>query len=276
MTSSVDMSKVGIDIKASALASKAGLFDVSVFSIARVLGMLLAVLSILGTIGFIGFGVRLEFGSADERIGTPKASYADFEKERSSIKAAQDNHQADSTLEQKEKEAQQAQAEVEFEKKLKPRLDSILANLTIYSEKLGIGNPSAKAVGVYVRNMMRSIANDSGEEMAWSFVSSLDKATTDLAAAGERISHFTSDDPRRTGWDTYVQWYANAYLSDLLKEQQRVLEEKNRVDQQKKQAESYFKAAAALVGAFGLATIILVLLRIERNTRGVRGRSLDQ
>jgi hypothetical protein len=109
------------------------------------------------------------------------------------------------------------------------------------------------------------VGKDDG--LAWGYVEGLEKAAADLAADGGRLAKLGVGDARRVHWDQFLQWYTLAYREQIGAEERRIATERMSVENGKSQAVMDFYKAAAAFGVFVLATILLVLLRIERNTR---------
>jgi hypothetical protein len=206
---------------------------------------------------------------SNPNVRTPTTTYDDFrhmtETRRSDITPAG----PDTTLEQKEAAAAVAAAEADFEKRLKPHLDAIVASLVSYAAKTDQAKPAAQAVGDYVRSTMRQAAQFPSQDdlLAWGYVEGLEKATHDLAADAERLSKLEVNDPRRVRWDTFIDWYTQQYIQQTNAEFQRINAERAKAIADAAEAPTFFYAGAVAFGVFILATLLLLLLRIELNTR---------
>jgi hypothetical protein len=213
-------------------------------------------------------GVSKLTNRPDMRVHRPTTAYSDFQ-------AAQASH-TDSkpapnarTLEQRldEAGAERASAEAEFEKLLKPHLDTIVSTLATYAAKTSQGKPAGQAVGDYVRSSMQQIGRSGQANLAWNYVEGLDKATGDLAADADSLAKLEINDPRRVRWDTFLDWYTEQYTQQLSAELERIDAEKAKALSDVAEAPLFLYGAAVAFGIFVLGTIILVLLRIELNTR---------
>ena len=56
----------------------------------------------------------------------------------------------------------------------------------------------------------------------WGYVDGLEKATSDLAADGDRLSKLQVEDPRRVRWDKFIDWYTQQFSWEINAELQRI------------------------------------------------------
>ena len=105
------------------------------------------------------------------------------------------------------------------------------------------------------------------DELAWKYVEGLSKATRELASDGDRIAKLETTDPGRVRYDAFLDWYTKSYVQQVRAELQRIEAEKVRALASLAEAPMFFYAAAIAFGIFVLGTMLLVLLRIEGNTR---------
>jgi hypothetical protein len=237
------------------------------FGIVRWFGLFLTVVALVLVI-LNGIGALSKVsGSVDEHLRRPATGYADFQRtvEISAQTAA--GGTVDPTVQRKEQEVARAQAELDYERHLKPHLDAIVASLSSYATAVDVGKPSAEPVGNFIRQNMATFTIGKDDGLAWGYVEGMEKAVSDLAADGGRLAKLGVGDARRAHWDQFLQWYTAAYRGQIDQEQRRIATERASVASGKAEAILDFYKAAAAFGVFVLATILLVLLRIERNTR---------
>ncbi len=247
------------------------------FTLVRWFGLLVTALALVGVVVSCLVAVGKMTSKANEHMRQPTATYADYMQVKEHDQAVHTTANVDDTLERKEQEAAKAAAEVEYLRRLKPHLDLILNNLTLYAAKVDVGKPSAQAVGDYVRRNMTEISSiNNNEDLAWGYVDSLEKASTDLTADGERIAKFGINDARRVRWDEFIAWHANAFKEQIVQEKRRINGENIRIAEEKASALFNLYAAGGAFAVFVTATILLVLLRIERNTRATPIKSVSE
>jgi hypothetical protein len=240
------------------------------YSIVRWFGLLITTTALVVAILAAVSGLTKLFPHANTNVRTPSATYDDLRRMTEAQRSTEDKSPAksDNTLQQKEAAATAAAAEADFERRLKPHLDAIVGNLTSYAGKLDQAKPSAPAVGDYVRSNMQQIGRVVGyETLTWGFVEGLDRATHDLAGDAEYLSKLDSDDPRRIRWDRFLDWYSQQYRQQIDAELRRINAEQTKAVAEAADAPGYLYAGAVAFGIFILATLLLLLLRIELNTR---------
>ena len=142
----------------------------------------------------------------------------------------------------------------------------IISNLASYAAKTNQAKPAAQAVGDYVRSSMQQF-DHFGQAVPLEYVEDLEKATGDLAANANSLAKLANSDPRRARWDTFLVWYTGQYAQQLSVEVDRIDAQKTKALADAAEAPMLLYGAAIAFGIFVLGTIILVLLRIELNTR---------
>ncbi|MGC1776703.1 MAG: hypothetical protein WBB34_02070 [Xanthobacteraceae bacterium] len=201
-------------------------------------------------------------------IQKPTTTYDDFRRSMDATRTDTTETGSDTTLEKKETDAATAAAAAEFERRLKPHLDAIVGNLTSYSEKVNQAKPSAQSVGDYIRSNMKNLVTLTDDEgMEWGYVDGLEKATHDLAADGERLSRLGSDDPRRVRWDNFLDWFSRQYAAEIQANLERINAERARSVADAAEAPRFIYAGAVAFVVFIFGTLLLLMLRIEMNTR---------
>jgi hypothetical protein len=201
-------------------------------------------------------------------IRNPSTTYEDFKRETEARRTDRTQTGTDTTFQQKQAAATNAASEAEFERRLKPLLDAIVASLVSYSEKVNQPKPSAQAVGDYVRSNMQQVLRSTHDDgIQWDYVEHLEKAAHDLAADSDRLSKLGSDDPRRVRWDTFLDWFTRRYNQQIQTEIQRINSEVEAAIANAAEAPALFYASAVAFGFFICGTLLLLVLRIEMNTR---------
>jgi hypothetical protein len=205
---------------------------------------------------------------ASGSIRNPSTTYEDFKRETEARRTDRTQTGTDTTLQEKQAAAASAAAEAEFERRLKSHLDAIVASLVSYSEKVNQPKPSAQAVGDYLRSNMQQVLRSTHDDgIEWDYVERLEKAARDLAADGDRLSKLGSDDPRRVRWDAFLDWFTHQYSQGIQAEIQRINSEVDAAIVNAAQAPGLFYAGAVAFSFFICGTLLLLLLRIEMNTR---------
>jgi hypothetical protein len=173
------------------------------------------------------------------------------------------------TLEHKliDSAAERKAAEDASAKLLRQHLDAIVSNLTSYAAESGQAKPAGQAVTDYVRSNMQQIESFGQANLPLEYVEGLDRATGDLAVDADSLAKLDIHDPRRVRWDTFLTWYSDQYIGRLSAEFLRINNEKEKALSDTAEAPLFLYGAAVAFGIFVLGVIVLVLLRIELNTR---------
>ena len=216
---------------------------------------------------FRSISLHTLMSTVDDSIHPPTLSYEDYRRNLEASQVTKAQSGTDTTLQIKEQQEKQAKENVDYERKLKPHLDAILANLAKYAATIQAAKPSEEGVDNFVRENMRNIHDDWSDVLTWKYVDGLEKATADLAADGERLAKFPVDDPRRVRWDEFLTSYTNEFKKLITDDSIRIQTDHKQAAVDKAQALLILYAAGAVFFIFVIATILLVLLRIERNTR---------
>jgi hypothetical protein len=259
-----------MDTTSSSLPPTAVRMEQRFFSIVRGFGLIVTAAALIGACVLGIMALKQATSSADETVRKPTASYADYQ--RVLDKNAQANTASgaggDTTLQRKEAEAARANAELELEHRLQPHLDVIMASLNSYATAVDVPKPDAQHVKDFIRQMQTQITTATNNDaLGWGYVEGLEKSTKELAADAGRIAKMDAGDARRVRWDQFLQWYYNAYVNQINLEERRIQGERSNAELQKAGALVQLYLAAGAFGVFVMATILLVLLRIERNTR---------
>ena len=254
-------------VASEAIATPSVRMEHRFFSLVRWFGLILTVVA-LALVILNGVGALTKVsGSVDEHLRRPAIGYGDFQRIIQTEARTAAGSDIDPTLQRKEQEVARAQADLDFTRRLQPHLDAIVASLATYATAVDVAKPSAQAVGDFVRQNMATLTNGKDDGLAWGYVEGMQGAVSDLAADGGRLAKLGLGDVRRAHWDQFLQWFTTAYREQIDREQRRISAERAAVAAGKSEAVYDFYKAGAAFGVFVLATILLVLLRIERNTR---------
>lgn len=241
------------------------------FSIVRWFGLIIATLALSGAVIAFVIGGSKFLIHPNSSFKNPNPKYDDFQQSAEAQRAPRVTpNSSDNTLRDKEAAAAAAAADAEYERKLKPHLDAIVSHLETYAARTDQPKPSSQAVGDRVRSMMKDLQRLTGDtSLSWSFVEGLERATQDLSNDADRLSKLAVDDPRRVRWDRFLEWYARQFNEQIATQLQRREAERLKAIAEAAEAPMYFYAGAVAFGAFILTTVLLLLVKIESNTRPV-------
>jgi hypothetical protein len=240
------------------------------FSIARWFGLITTALALAAAIIAALVGASKLFNLPDTKIRTPTTSYQDFRQNTEASRQSNSQTNVNRAPTQKESAAGQASVESQFEKfenQLKPYLDAVVTNLGVYATKTDQAKPSSQAIANYIRSKMQEIDRYGASDLSWKYVEGLSKAGFDIASDGDRIANLELSNPGRVRWDSFLDWYTKSYVEQVTSDLARIDAEKIRTLSMAAEAPKFLYAAAIAFSIFVLGTILLVLLRIELNTR---------
>ena len=113
----------------------------------------------------------------------------------------------------------------------------------------------------YLKNISKNIISISDENKAINFFNSL------AVDSNKLVEYYELFENKKTKPEDYIQWYYLEYYNQIVAENQRIFEKKNQRDIDKIEAFTLITQAAIAFGIFIGLTIVLVLFKIELNTR---------
>jgi len=238
------------------------------YGIVRWFGLVGATAALAIALIAVFIGIFKVTHSPDTTVHRPSVGYADFRRAAELSRA--DNQPANQKvieLHDRNEAAAREAAEAEFEKRVTMHINAIVSKLASYASKTNQAKPAGEAVADYVRSGMQRIGRFGQENLPLQYLEDLDKATGDLEAHAHSLAKLETSDPRRVRWDNFLYWYTDQYEKQVSAELERIGAEKRKAFVDAAEAPMFFYAAAIAFVFFVLGTIILVLLRIELNTR---------
>jgi hypothetical protein len=210
----------------------------------------------------IGFGVyavtKLTSHPVDETIKAPKVSPENFFKKSNN----EANETSASSIEKKSAiEPTKDEVVLAAEKSAK----TVVKNLNdCTSQIIGTKTDYYQVDGVekvFKNSFSNQIIEVADEKKAIEFFDAIAKDSAEMVKNSQKFKE-SKQEP-----STYVDWYFNDYLDQLKSEKSRIDEEKRAKEIAKMESMSYVYLAAVAFVIFVSFTIILVLFRIELNTR---------
>jgi hypothetical protein len=258
-----------VDTDHEAAPSLGAKIEVRFFQITRWFIFLCASISAVVAVFFLVQSLYGWSQSPDRSVSVEPPRYSSFTEMVVKKKAAAPATALDGVVRQKEKQAAAAQADLEFEKKLQPLVDKIFSNLSVYATATEQSAPLADGIRSYLKQKMRQVqgVSQGKESLQWSYAEGLVKVTADLSDASGKLSRLAVDDPQRAEYVDVIEWYSKSFIERIQSEHNRIRSEEQAASVAKVEAVAHIVAAASAFGGFAAFTIILVLLRIERNTR---------
>lgn len=219
------------------------------------------IVAIIGGLGFAGGWMT----GVDERIEHPQPGFAEY---RESVKPAPKKaHEDDSaaTSEGKRDKLDNQISELVFD---------MVKKIGQYAERAEQRDVSPQGIREWVDDFGSAfLEREDTRTFLTRLNQSLDQDLLQPALAGSdgiktaKIPGLERSDGDYVDWAEYLQWYSSAYMADYQNELERIAAEQH--EQQKARQESLSSAmvAGGAFIVFLLATLVLLLVRIELNTR---------
>jgi hypothetical protein len=235
------------------------------FTVIRWFGLVCATLSIFAALAMISSAGYKFTRTSHETIlpETPRYSTYKDTIERQKQEKIQQGKQ-NSAISQKQQQAESAQAELDFEKKLQPFIDRIYTNFTKISDQEG--GIDADSLRNYIKKNMDRVREGFPEhdDFQWKFIDGLAKLSDDVIAD----KNLPVNEKGKVDYmGTVFAWYTSSYFGNINDEISRMQHEVKKVEAIKADAGNDMTIAAFAFAAFSALTLLLVLLRIEHNTR---------
>lgn len=230
---------------------------VGVFSyIAAALALLAAVA--LAIIGGTQLGKRV-----DNTIQKPSPTVDGFLREQKA--ALQDQRQRNAPNASPSNESARKAATAAFQAKLSPLLTRIVSALDTFAEQTAQEKVRRDGLENYLIKQTPELQGDTYLE----FLSSFAKEAEDLAGRAPQIARLPVDDPAYTRWQDFVTWFVTSYMEQYRAEQVRIQQERAEQAAGRIEALTTLGTAASAFLIFVFFTMILLLVKIEENTRRV-------
>ncbi|MGS0497416.1 hypothetical protein ACU8V4_09550 [Pseudoalteromonas mariniglutinosa] len=155
--------------------------------------------------------------------------------------------------------------QLEYNKKVDMYFSSIEQNINVFAN--ATKDISVKEYGSnQLKNTLKQVDSQYSIE-PYHFFETLLEFTEDLGDSGDFVSSLKDGDTRKINWIDSVTWFINNYKSEIssIAESKRYAESKNSENQEER---LYIAILIGLLfGGFVTYTMVLALLRIEKNTR---------
>ncbi len=233
------------------------------FSIVRKFCMLIASISIIVVVAFSLLSLSDYMSSVDEDISEADVSYSErkdkLQRKHDLTYTSKDS--SGSSTEQKERRLKTDSESLEFEKKFDK----------IYQEIVIVINGYAKIVGDHAANTKYDLrkwflGKDEGN-FNLSYMEDLKDFVEDMRDDADEVKTLKADDIRRVSWDDQIKWFFKKQDAHWNAELERIESERVEVMVNKAKALTQLMVVGVAFGLFMCFVIMLVLIRIESNTR---------
>ncbi len=234
----------------------------SFFSIVRKFCLLIASISLLVVALWLLLSLNGYMASVDEDHSDPDVSYNDY-KEELQIKYDQTyattGQSGSSKTEQKERKLIADSERLEFEKEFDKYYNEFVITVNEYAKIVG-DDPVHDGVRDFLLKMAVE-DNDLG------FMDDLNDFVEDMRDDANEVKTLNADDVRRTEWLTSLNWWLDARKQHTQTELARINYERAQAMDSKAEALTQLMVVGVAFALFMYFVIMLVLMRIESNTR---------
>ena len=237
------------------------------FKIVAYISFFWATISIIAAILIAtGTGVKVMDALGGPDVEAQETSYSylaeELEKEEEQKYAVNDDN---ASYEKAVKESNEEQkAREERAKLIDDYFKQFEVNINAYAKELGQESVSSSGKRSQLKSMFTQLDNEVENNAFWK---DLIRFTEDLADDASSLEELKKEDARKIEWMTALKWFTQRYAKNLEAQEQAAQQQDKKIA---KTLDSIGPQLIAIGVAFGLFmnfTMILALLRIERNTR---------
>ena len=227
------------------------------FTIVRILGAFIASLSLLAVVSGGIMAYNQLTSAADTEIKTPQVEFSSFEKESApSADGNEQNYEEDKSIQKNVVDGDTSDYEKQFDK----YFTKIVDNINKYAEKYNVGTVNEEPLKNYLNGQLENYDAD----LALSYMHQLTTITAQLLTSPNAKNTITGEPMK---WDELITWFNNKFQQQVSLEQERVQSEEMEAASDKIAGLTTLGVVGASLFVFMFFTMVLVLLRIESNTR---------
>ena len=226
------------------------------FTVVRTSGLLIAFVAIIATLIFGVVGGSMMLASADSELSVNPSSLASYQELLSPNKK--------SPVSETPKEIEVNEDKI-FNEEMEGISGAIHENFTQYASDLKQqGVVDKKRVFAVLQNM---VSNVDDHDVRRSFFNGLKQVSADLLLKAPELKKLPPSDQRRVRWMGVLEWYQKDFMTNLQEENQRVSVERIEASLSNAKGMVYLGIASGFLLLFMFFTLMLAMLRIEKNTR---------
>jgi len=235
------------------------------FSIVRTFCMGVATLAVLVFLATITASAFKFTSTADTDAKKPEIMYQNYQAELEDTYNQRYESEDDSsdTQQSKSDQLEQESRELEIRKKFMATFTLVEQNINVYARM--VGDKPTSDYPTLDRIVARRLIDP--DKPDYTLLNQLLTFTEDLKNKAAELSKLESNDPRKVKWVNALDWFLEQEGTHLKTEERRIEREYLQVGEDKQDALQLMMASGVAFLIFMLFVIILVLLKIETNTR---------
>ncbi|GEM_PF-2590564 len=237
----------------------------SFISFVGMFSMLVAVIAICTLLVSLAIGGNQYTSSVNKTISEPDIDYQDYKdaKQDAYNQSYESEDPMVSDTDKKAAKLADAEAKLNLDKKFNSFYTPIAQNFNVYAKETG-DNPVSNFPNLRGDLFRLLIDNEDG---SFHLMQPLLDFSIDLKDSAADIKKLPENDSRKVKWIDSLNWFLEQKDSHLHRENMRIENEYQRVKHDKEEAAQFMMLAGGAFLVFIFFVLLLVLLRIERNTR---------
>jgi hypothetical protein len=231
------------------------------FKVVGVFSYIAAALSLLAAVGLAALASIQFTEKTDETKRKPQVSFEQYQEQVQSSQRNNTPAKEDDPAEVQPKPDNVADGV--FQEKLGLVFNRIVTAIDEFAAANNQGSVNREGLQKYLIDNTAALNRDEYLD----FLSALANEAEKLSAKKQQISEMAADDPNHIKWDKFLDWFISSYMQSYNEEQERIQAEKVKQEANKSEALSELAVSGAAFMVFVFFTMILLLVRIEANTR---------
>jgi hypothetical protein len=237
------------------------------FKIVGVVSYGLAAVALISTVILGLAAANGYFGGADESISTPELTINDY---RTHV-APKEEPESTETTDADDTTAPETDPDTEEVDRL---IKEFVKLIWQYNEVTGQGDPNPEGIKQWIYQVTDDMRDDQARARYLRRLNeTVEEDLVEPAKDGDgeiltqNIPGLDEENGTYINWDQYLEWFTFTYMDAYYEELRRIEEERQQHLKEKQEAIITAGVAATAFVLFILATLVLVLVRIEHNTR---------
>ena len=227
--------------------------------------MLVAVIAICTLLVSLVIGVNQYTRSVNETIAEPDIAYQDYKDEKQDVynQSYESEGSIVSDTDKKAAELADAEAQLKLDKKFDNFYTPIAQNFNVYAREIN-DDPVSSIPSLRADLFRLLIENENG---SFHLMQPLLDFSIALKGEATDIKRLTATDTRRVKWIDALNWFLAQKDVHLQQENKRIENEYRQMKHDKAEATQFMMLAGGAFLVFIFFVLLLVLLKIERNTQ---------
>jgi len=237
----------------------------SFISFVGMFSMLVAILAIATLLITLAIGINHYTKTVNEEVSDPDISYQDYKEEKQDVYNQSYEYESpmDSETDIKAAQLEEDEAKLKLDKKFDHFYTQITQNFNAYAKE--IGDAPISSFPTLRKDLFSLLITN--EDGSFHLMQPLLDFSSSLKEDAGEFKKLAEDDLRKVKWIDALNWFLAQKDEHLNIENRRIEREHNQVRRDKSEASQFMMIAGGAFLVFIFFVLLLVLLKIERNTR---------